>query len=95
MNQIRWAASQHRALQKLAKNYAGLATHVENVAADKRHERNAECQGVLALLSSLKFVKMLMFLIDLHAVTKALSVAFQREDILLIEVKPLVKRTLL
>ena len=38
---------------------------------------------------------MLMFLIDLHAVTKALSVAFQREDILLIEVKPLVKRTLL
>ena len=38
LNQIRWAASQHGALQKLAKNYAGLATHVENVAADKRHQ---------------------------------------------------------
>ena len=38
---------------------------------------------------------MLMFLLDLHEVPKCLSLAFQREEFLLIEVKPLLKRTIL
>ena len=72
-----------------------LARHAENVAADKNHDPKAECEGVLTIISSLKFVKMLMFLLDLHEVTKCLSLAFQREEFLLIEVKPLLKQTIL
>ena len=95
LQQIRWAPSQHRAILKLEKNYKSLCMHCESVAADKNHARNAECEGVLGFLSSLKFVKMMIFLLDLHQVMKSLSLQFQREHLLIIEVEPLLERTFL
>ena len=95
LQQIRWAPSQHRAILKLEKNYKNLHLHCESVAADKHNERNAECEGVLGFLSSLKFVKMMIFLLDLHAVMKSLSLQFQREQLLIVEVEPLLEKTFL
>ena len=95
LNQIRWAPSHHRALEKLLRNYTVLCQHLENVTADKQHQRQAECEGVLTFLTSLKFLKMLMFLLDLHAIMKVLSLAFQRKTILLLEILPLLSRSIL
>ena len=95
LNQIRWAASQHRALQKLKEKYSRPVCHDESVAADYKDDRNAECEGVLTNISGLKFVKMLVFLLDVHEICKIVSKQFQRQNILLIEIKALLKRTLL
>ena len=95
LNQIRCAPSQHRAMEKLHANYPILCQHLENVAANPKHDRQSECKGVLAFLTSLKFVKMLMFLLDLHEIMKVLSLHFQREKMLLIDVLPLLQTALL
>ena len=42
-----------------------------------------------------KFVKMLVLLLDVHKICKIVSKQFQRQNILLIEIKALLKRTLL
>ena len=42
-----------------------------------------------------KFVKMLMFLLDLHEIMKVLSLHFQRKKMLLIDVLPLLQTALL
>ena len=73
LNQIRWAPSQHRALIKLDKNYTNLTKHIEHVAASTRHDRKAECEGILGFATSLKFLKMMMFMIDLHSILKVVS----------------------
>ena len=91
LHQIRWAASQHRALEKLDKNYATIIMHLEAVAADKSHKRCAECEGLLNSITSLKFLKMLMFLLDLHNVMKFMSLQFQKATLLLIEIIPLLE----
>ena len=65
LHQIRWAVSQFRALQKLDQNFPSVAMHLENVAADKTHSRRQECEGLLNHVTSLKFLKMLLFLLDL------------------------------
>ena len=93
LQKIRWSPSQYRALYKLDKNYKNVTQHTENVAATGNHERKEECEGVLSIVTSLKFLKMMMFLIDLHRVLKFLSLQFQRNDILIIEVEPLLNKT--
>ena len=42
----RWAASRQRAMEKFDANFKVVAQHLENVAADKKHDRSAECQGL-------------------------------------------------
>ena len=93
LQKIRWSPSQYRALYKLDKNYKNVTQHTENVAATGNHERKEECEGVLSIVTSLKFLKIMMFLIDLHRVLKFLSLQFQRNDILIIEVEPLLNKT--
>ena len=92
LNQIRWAPSQHRALIKLDKNYTNLTKHIEHVAASTRHDRKAECEGILGFATSLKFLKMMMFMIDLHSILKVVSLCFQKEEILIIEVEPILQK---
>ena len=93
LQQIRWSPSQHRTLSKLDKKYKNLVQHLENVAATANHERKEECEGVLTIITSLKFLKMMMFLLDLHGVLKFLSLEFQRNEILIIEVEELLNRS--
>ena len=92
LNQIRWAPSQYRALAKLDKNFKNLTQHCENVAATGNHERKEEFEGALCFLTSLKFVKMMLFMMDMHSILKFVSKYFQREEILIIEVEPLLQR---
>ena len=95
LHQIRWAASQQRALEKLDKNYPTIAMHLENVAADKHHKRKKECEGMLNHITSMKFLKMLMFLLDSHSVMKLLSLKFQLRNLRFIQVSPFLEKTLL
>jgi len=57
-NQIHWAPSQTEQW-KIDANFLILCQHLESVAADKKHTRTEECQGVLTAITSLKFLKML------------------------------------
>ena len=60
LNQIHWAPSQTElAMEKIDANFSILCQHLESVAAEKKHTRAAECQGVLTAITSLKFLKML------------------------------------
>lgn len=89
LHAIRWAASQHRALCKLDHSYPVICQHLESVAADKKHKRQAECSGLFRCITSLQFVKMLMFMLDVHDILKFLSLRFQKQELMLIEVLPL------
>ena len=57
LNQICWAPSQHRAMEKIDINYSVLTAHLESVAADSKHEWAAECEGILTFITSIKFLK--------------------------------------
>ena len=94
LNQIRWAPSQHRAIEKIDSNFPLLCKHLEHIAADRKHKRNAECHGVLTAMTSVKFVKMLMFLLDMHMITKVFSLSLQKKKLLVLEVKPFLQRAL-
>ena len=74
LQQIRWSPSQHRAISKLDKNFRNLTQHLESVAANPKHERKEECEGVLGYLTSLKFLKMLMFVLDMHSICQFISI---------------------
>ena len=95
LQQIRWSPSQHRAIFKLDKNFTNLTQHCESVAANSNHDRKEECEGVLGFLTSVKFLKMVMFMLDLHGICQVLSKLFQREDLLIIEVAPLLNKAYL
>ena len=69
--------------------------HLENVAADRTHKRREECEGLFNHITGLKFLKMLMFLLDLHDIMKFLSLQFQKKFLLLINVLPLLEKSLL
>ena len=65
------------------------------MAANPKHERKEECEGVLGYLTSLKFLKMLMFMLDMHSICQFISKQFQREHVLIIEVAPLLQKAFL
>ena len=57
LNQIRWAPSQHRAMEKLDSNFPILCQHLENVAADTSHvvqhsARGSKCYYVAKVLKN-------------------------------------------
>ena len=68
-----------------------MTQHCENVAATGNHERKEEFEGALCFLTR-KFVKMMLFMMDMHSILKFVSKYFQREEILIIEVEPLLQR---
>jgi hypothetical protein len=78
LHQVRWASSQARALSKIDNNFFIICMRLENVAADRTHKRIEECEGLLNHIIGLKFLKMLMFLLDLHDIMKFLSLQFQK-----------------
>ena len=89
----RWSSSSKRAVEKLDANYTITCMHLESIASTKGHTRAAECRGILDVLTSVKFLKMLMLLQDFHGELEKISLFFQRVQLLLIEVKPKLKKT--
>ena len=78
IQQIRWLASQHRALKALLKNYIATCTHFADIAASKD-------RGAIKAKALLTF---LHFMVDFTEVLGCLSEAFQADDLMVMEVLP-------
>ena len=87
IQQIRWVASQRRALKALLKNYVATCTHFADIAASK--DRGAvKAKALLKKLQSPKFLTFLHFMVDFTEVLGCLSEAFQADDLMVMEVLP-------
>ena len=91
IQQIRWVASQHRALLALKKNYEPTCSHLENIAASSTKNDSAKARGLLTRLKSPKFLTFLMFMLDFTEVIGRLSLAFQADDLLVLDVLPMLE----
>ena len=89
IQQIRWVASQQRALNALKKNYGSTCHHLENIAASSAKNDAAKAKGLLTRLKSPKFLTFLMFMIDFTDVIGYLSLSFQADDLIIVDVLPM------
>ena len=87
IQQIRWVASQRRALKALLKNYVATCTHFADIAASKDRGAVKE-KALLKKLQSPKFLTFLHFMVDFTEVLGCLSEAFQADDLMVMEVLP-------
>ena len=94
IHQCRWIASNIRALNAIKTNYAATCSHlqyiVENVTKD-----SGRASGLLRKLRSAKFITFLHFMIDLTKVIGPLSLMFQSNDLMLIDVLPIIETAML
>ena len=88
IQQIRWVASQHRALCALHNNYGSMCSHLETIATLSNKSDAAKAAGLLKRLKSPKFLTFLLFMIDFTSVIGQLSQAFQANDLLVLDVLP-------
>ena len=94
IQQIRWVASQQRALNALKKNYGSTCHHLENIAASSTKNDAAKAKGLLRRLKSPKFLTFLMFMIDFTDVIGYLSLSFQADDLIMVDVLPMLENVL-
>ena len=90
IQQIRWVASQQRALNALKKNYEATCLHLQNIASLENTDA-AKARGLLLRLKSPKFLRFLMFMIDFTEAIGFVSLSFQADDLLVIDVLPLLE----
>ena len=88
IQQIRWVASQERALIALKKNYEATCLHLENISASSTKADGTKAKGLLNKLKSPKFVTFLMFMIDFTEVIGYLSKVFQADNLIILDVLP-------
>ena len=88
IQQIRWVASQERALIALKKNYDATCLHLENISTSSTKADATKARGLLNRLKSPKFLTFLMFMLDLTEVIGCLSLDFQADDLTLLDVLP-------
>ena len=94
IQQIRWVASQQRALNALKKNYGSTCHHLENIAASSTKNDAAKAKGLLTRLKSPKFLTFLMFMIDFTGVIEYLSLSFQADDLIVVDVLPMLENVI-
>ncbi|XP_063609950.1 zinc finger protein 862-like [Penaeus indicus] len=95
IQQIRWLASQERALKALSTNIKTTIVHLEDIASTGNRKDSAEANGILKHLQTTKFMKYLHFMIDYSAALSTMSQAFQVEYLLITEVMPQLTTALL
>ena len=94
IQQCRWIASNRRALQSLKTNYKSTCSHLQNIV--ENIPKDAPKAGrLLRKLRSPKFITFLQFMIDLSSIISSLSLMFQANDLLIIDVLPIIETTML
>ena len=88
IQQIRWVASQQRALCALHNNYGPTCSHLENIATTSTKSDATKAKGLLKKLKSPKFLTFLLFMLDFTEVISQLSLTFQADDLLVLDVLP-------
>ena len=91
---IRWVSSQHRALQALHTNYTATCEHLDNIAVSGSKDSAKAC-GLLRKLKSSKFITFLHFMLDLTNIIVPLSLTFQKNDLIVIDVLPIIETAML
>ena len=95
LKEIRWLSSQHRAVKALAENYNITVTHLENMVSTSSGVDAAKAKGILKELKTEKFAKLLFFLQDYLNILGRLSVLFQSDEMLIMNVVPMLEETML
>lgn len=86
VQQIRWVASQNRALKALLNNYEITCIHLEETGS--RNDENAQkAKGFLKELNTERFLSFLHFMIDWTDLLRKVSEIFQQKYSLVAEVK--------
>lgn len=81
---IRWVASQARALKSLVLNFNATLLHLEDIAQRSKKE-SATAKNLLKTLRSDKLKKTLLFLLDFLSIIGILSEMYQAENLLIFE----------
>ncbi|XP_052223803.1 zinc finger protein 862-like [Dreissena polymorpha] len=84
-NGTRWVDHKLRAISKLIKNWKVLVMHMMNYAEDHSNgsEYRAKAKGILKKMMQFKFLWYIHFMKDLLGTISAVSLQFQREDLVL------------
>ncbi|XP_078518519.1 zinc finger protein 862-like, partial [Lissotriton helveticus] len=85
LQQIRWVASQHRAVTALKTNWEATVLYLEHLATGTDEYSN-KAKGLLHDMKSEKFLYFLHFMIDFTELLQQVSKAFQQDDTLISEV---------
>ena len=91
---IRWVSSQHRALHALYTNYTATVEHLDSIAVNGSKDSAKAC-GLVRKLKSSKFITFLHFMLDLTNIIVPLSLTFQKNDLIVIDVLPIIETAML
>ncbi|XP_076099754.1 zinc finger protein 862-like [Mytilus galloprovincialis] len=86
IKQVRWLSSKERAVKAMLSNYEVVVSHLEHdfVAGSRADDAN-RARGYHTVITSVKFLKFLHFLMDYLPIVAKLSRNFQLDDYLVIE----------
>ncbi|CAC5389553.1 unnamed protein product [Mytilus coruscus] len=92
VKQVRWLASKDRAIKVVQNNFPLVVSHLEhNYEAGNRADDANKSKGYRNDLISLKFVKVLHFLLDDLPMLTKLSRCFQKNEILIFQANDLIE----
>ena len=94
VHQCRWVASQLRVLNALDQNYQATCEHFQTIIEEGSKDA-AKVSGLLIRLRQPKFVTFFLFLKDFIQVITRLSLVFQEDDLLVVDVIPQVELAML
>ncbi|MEE6467962.1 hypothetical protein FKM82_008120 [Ascaphus truei] len=94
INQIRWVASKIGALKSLVADWKSCVVHMESIVQSGNTVESNQCKGFLKMLQKFRFLVTVHFLLDFLPIFKKLSLFFQRESLLLSNVKLHVEQAL-
>ena len=92
INAVRWVASKEQALQAFLQSWQVMVFHLQDSSNEGSDAPKAK--GLLKTICDFKFLKYCHFLYDFLTVLRPVSVMFQRESLMLSEIKPSVNRAI-
>ena len=78
----------------LSRRTGSACHHLENIAASSTKKDAAKAKGLLKRLKSPKFLTFLMFMIDFTDVIAYLSLSFQADDFIIVDVLPMLENVI-
>ena len=93
---VRWVASKSRALLAVKKNFASTVLHTEDAAGGSKDAKTkGKAASIHKEITSVRFVKMLHFMLDLMDIITETSKIFQREKLTIPEVPDVIQETIM
>ena len=91
---VRWVASKSRALLAVKKNFASTVMHTEDASqGSKDAKTKGKAASIHKEITTVRFVKMLHFMLDLMDIITETSKIFQREKLTIPEVPDIIQET--